>query len=216
MEKSQPIMKQNSTDKAVYVAFGDSITFGAERSRQFAQMDDPYPKLVGEAFGFAEVRNMAVSGATLCKNDMGLCCMTDRILSYTGEADVISVMLGVNDWARGLPLGSFGDMSTDTVYGCLGLIAEHLRGIHGGAFSFMMTPFKSAQVHDAYPLTDIVEAVKLTAHEYGIPVLDMYENGKYELEMHTEGSDGLHPTQDFIRRYAAPIIIEFLKENYRR
>ena len=204
-----------NTNKIVYVAFGDSITFGAERSRQFMQMDNPYPKLVGEAMGFSEVRNMAISGATLCKNDMNLCCMTDRILSYTGEADVISVMLGVNDWARGLPMGAFGDATADTVYGCLRLIAQHLTGVHGKAFSFMMTPFKSAQIHDAYPLVDVVKAIKVTAEEYGIPVLDMYEHGKYELEMYNEGSDGLHPTQDFIRQYAAPIIIEFLKVNYR-
>ena len=201
-------------EKIVYVAFGDSITFGAERSRQFAQMDDPYPKLVGEALGFSEVRNLAVSGATLCKNDMGLCCMTDRILAYTDSADVISVMLGVNDWARALPVGAADDRTTDTVYGCLNLIAEHLTRNHKSAYSFFMTPFKSAQRHDAYPLTDVVNAVKTVASSYGIPVLDMYEHGKYEFEMHAEGSDGLHPTQAFIRTYAAPIIVEFLKGNY--
>ena len=206
-------MNKKLNDKTVYVAFGDSITFGAERSRQFAQMDDPYPKLAGEALGFTEVRNMAVSGATLCKNDMGLCCMTDRILAYTDRADVISVMLGVNDWARALPVGTAEDRTTDTVFGCLNLIAEHLTNTHKGAYSFFMTPFKSAQKHDAYPLTDVVNAVKTVASAYGIPVLDMYEQGRYELEMYTEGSDGLHPTQEFIRTYAAPIISEFLKEN---
>ena len=204
-------MKRKNSE-VIYVAFGDSITFGAERSRQFLQMDDPYPKLVGEALGFAEVRNMAVSGATLCANDMGLFCMTDRILSYKGEADVISVMLGVNDWARALPVGSPTDRSTATVYGCLNLIAEHLIHTHKNAFSFLMTPFKSAQRHDAYPLLDVVNAVREVGQKYGVPVLDMYEHGKYEIEMYNEGSDGLHPTQEFIKQYAAPIVIDFLKK----
>jgi hypothetical protein len=54
------------------------------------------------------------------------------------------------------------------------------------------------------------------AEIYGIPVLDMYEVSEYEdVEMNNPNGDGLHPSQGFMKDYAAPKISEFIKENYR-
>lgn len=107
-----------------YVAFGDSITWGADKNIGYGQMQNPYPKLVGQTLKFDSVNNQGVSGAFFCKNDLGFKCMTDTILAFNEKADVVSVMLGVNDWSRAMPLGTSSDNTNETIYGCLNLISK--------------------------------------------------------------------------------------------
>ena len=198
-----------------YVAFGDSITYGANHKKNYDQMEKPYPTLVGKELGIGTVKNLAVSGATFTVNDLNLVCMTKRITEYTAAADIISVQLGTNDWLNTLPLGTPGDDALDTVYGCLYLIAEHLSTNYRDSFVFFMTPYKTSLVaNEEYTLEDVSNAIKNVAQEYMIPVLDMYELGQFELEMNDEGSDGLHPSQKFFEDYTAPQIVEFIKENF--
>ena len=198
-----------------YVAFGDSITYGANHKNNYKQMDKPYPTLVGKELGIGTVKNLAVSGATFTANELDLVCMTKRITEYTSAADIISVQLGTNDWLNALPLGTPGDYEIDTVYGCLYLIAEHLTTTYKDSFVFFMTPYKtSLDRNDEYTLEDVANAIKHVAQEYMIPVLDMYELGQFEVEMNDEGSDGLHPSQKFFEDYTAPQIVEFIKENF--
>ena len=197
-----------------YVAFGDSITYGADHRNDYQQMEKPYPKLVGQELGLNRVENLGSSGASFTPNAPNV-CMTERILAYTGKADIISVHLGFNDWARTLPLGTPGDDQIDTVYGCLDMIAKHLTTAYPDAFIFFITPFKtSVDRNDEYTLQDVSLAIQEVAAEYFIPVLDLYELGQFELEMYTEVSDGVHPTQAFFKEYTAPQIAEFIREKY--
>ena len=204
-----------------YVAFGDSITYGADWSKNSAndgsQMEDPYPKLVSEALGLVSHQNYGVGSSTFCSSDRpNLTCATDIILSYDGDADIISVMLGVNDWGYSLPLGTINDSDSSTVYGSLNLIAKHLTANHSDAFVFFITPYKTAiSINTDYPLSDIIKAIKEVAGNYNIPVLDMFTEGQFELEMYSEYSDGIHPSQEFVREYTAPMIAEFIKQNYK-
>ena len=224
-EESESVDAPNNEmfEGLTYVAFGDSITYGADYTRNYSQMDFPYPTLVAESLELSSVSNKAISGATLCTNDMNLVCMTNNILAYTEQADIISVMLGVNDYNRSLPLGDIDDKTKDTVYGSLNLIAEHLTTTQEDAFIFFMTPYKCKvgsrtykDKNDAgYVLEDVSNAVKEVANKYNIPVLDMFNEGQYELEMYNYGSDGIHPSQEFIREYTAPQIAEFIRQNYR-
>ena len=199
-----------------YVAFGDSITYGADYTRNYAQMDDPYPELVARELNLSSFENFGVSGATFVANSLGRVCMTERILSFDGNADIISVMLGVNDYACSLPLGQITDTSNTTVYGSLNLIAKHLTTVCKDSFAFFMTPYKTTyNGNSPYRLIDVANAVKEVAQLYGIAVLDMYELGRYELEMYKSSSDGIHPSQEFIATYAAPQIAEFIRKNYK-
>ena len=204
-----------------YVAFGDSITFGAEYTNNYKQMENPYPKLVGETLNFDSVNNQGVSGAFFCENTLGYRCMTNTILNFTGDADVISVMLGVNDWSRGMQLGTPTDKTKTTIYGCLNLIAEYLTTNYSDSFVFFMTPYKALEKwnvvnHDMYELSDVADAVKEIAAKYDIPVLDMYNLGNYEVEMNNSGNDGCHPSQEFMIKYAAPQVAEFIRQNYNK
>ena len=200
-----------------YVAFGDSITRGADHNNNYEPMEYPYPRLVGEALELKYVQNLAFSGAVFCANDNGNVCMTDRITSYMDEADIISVWLGFNDWARSFPLGTISDKTNTTIYGCLYLIAEHLTTVHKDAFVFFITPYKTSLIrNEYYTLPDVVKAIKEVAAIYDIPVLDMYNVGNFELEMYEEISDGVHPTPEFVKEYTAPQITEFIKEKYKK
>ena len=199
-----------------YVTFGDSITYGVD-GVDWGMMEDPYPELVSNALGFKAFNNLAVSGATYCENTLNRNNMTKRILSFNGEADIISLMLGVNDFYVGLPLGTPESRDNTTIYGSLFLISEYLTENYNDAFIFYMTPFPAKKGYAAnsegYLLEDVADAIKYVAALYDIPVLDMYLYSEYEnVGMHL--GDGLHPSQSFMREYAAPKIVEFIKEYY--
>ncbi len=215
-----PIDFSNKT----YIAFGDSITFGADYTRGYAQMDNPYSELVASTLGMKSYKNAGVSGATLCSNTLGLACISDIVANTSASYDVISLLGGVNDFNRGLPLGNYGDTTNTTIYGSLDVIATHLTTNFSNSFIFFMTPYREfwGGVHcstpnsQGYNLEDVATAVKQIANKYSIPVLDLFNNGQFELEMYNSDSDGLHPSQSFITNYTAPQIAQFIKDNYKK
>ena len=203
-------------EKMTYVAFGDSITYGIDGTKdKWGPMPEPYPSLVGDILGIGTVQNKAISGATLCA-DSGQTNMTEKILSFNGHADIISVMLGVNDYQTNRPLGNADSRDNSTVYGSLFMIAEHLTANYSDALVFFITPFPTVRAGGngatgAYHVADVAEAVKYVAAMYGIPVLDLHTMGKYELEMVLPTNDGIHPSQEHFRTYTAPQIADFIK-----
>ena len=199
-----------------YVAFGDSITYGIDGDYTSGQagyhMEKPYPTLVAETLGIGAVVNQAKSGATLTACD-GHVNMTERVLTYTGNADMISVMLGVNDYSAKAALGDMTSRDNTTVYGSLHMVAKHLTTKYPNAFIFFMTPFKyRTENNGVYNLADVAQAVKDVAAQYGIPVLDMYTDGQFDPA--TSAKDGIHPTQQHHITYTAPMICTFIEEHY--
>ena len=209
---------------STYYAFGDSITYGADYSLQYAQMNYPYPTLVSSSLGFKGFTNYAVSGSTIATDVDNLPSIYNQLLYADDEADIVSVMGGVNDYNRNVELGTISDTTTNTFYGSLKAICQLLLDKYPDAFVFIMTPYKEYCYHEfactdlnaaGYNLQDYARALKEVAELYDIPVLDMYEEGKYELEMYNPSSDGIHPSQEFVRKYTAPQIAEFIRQNYR-
>lgn len=200
-----------------YVAFGDSITYGVDGVNG-GRMANPYPNLVADELNFKSVTNKAVSGAVFCTNTLNRTNMTQTILNFKGEADIISLMLGVNDKCVNLPLGTTTSRDNSTIYGSLHLICEYLTKNYADSFIFVMTPFKysgyASLNSQGYDLEDVADAIKWVCGKYDIPVLDMFELGNYEVEMSQSNSDGLHPSQEFFEEYTAPQIVDFIKNNY--
>ena len=199
-----------------YVAFGDSITYGIDGDYKSGEagyrMEKPYPTLVAETLGIGTVVNQAKSGATLTARE-GRTNMTERVLTYTGEADIISVMLGVNDYSAKAALGDMSCRDNTTIYGSLHMIAKHVKTNYPDAFVFFMTPFKyRTENNGTYNLADVAQAVKDVAAAYDIPVLDMYNNGQFDPE--TSAKDGIHPTQEHHKTYTAPMICELIEKSY--
>ena len=202
-----------------YVTFGDSITYGIDGTKDnWGLMPEPYPVLVGKLLEVGEVKNKAISGATLCANS-GHTNMTEKILAFRDHADIISVMLGVNDYQTNMPLGNWDSKDNTTVYGSLFMIAQHLTEQYPDALVFFITPFPTVRAGGngatgQYNVADVAEAVKYVAAMYDIPVLDLYTIGQYENEMVLPTNDGIHPSQEHFRTYTAPQIAAFIEACY--
>ena len=225
-DESESIITMQTTDgwyickegytQHTYVAFGDSITYGIDGDYSSGEegynMEKPYPTLVAETLKIKTVVNQGKSGATLSYKE-GRGHITQRILDYSGNADIISVMGGVNDFSAVQPLGDNTCRDTSTIYGSLHVIAQHLQKTYPNAFVFFMTPFPYRYLdNNTYTLADVAQAVKDVAAVYGIPVLDIYTEGQFDPA--TDAKDGIHPTQQHHIDYTAPLICEFIKEHY--
>ena len=216
IENIHETKKVDYTDLS-YVAFGDSITYGIDGING-NRMSNPYPDLVADELNLKSVINNAVSGAVFCSNTLDRKNMTQIILNFKGDADIISVLLGVNDKFLSLPLGTTACRDNSTIYGSLHLICDYLIENYSDSFIFFMTPFKYEDYDllndEGYVLKDVANAINWVCGKYNIPVLDMYNLGNYEVEMYLEESDGIHPSQEFVRKYTAPQIVKFIRNNY--
>lgn len=216
IENIHETKKVDYTDLS-YVAFGDSITYGIDGING-NRMSNPYPDLVAYELNLKSVINNAVSGAVFCSNTLDRINMTQIILNFKGDADIISVLLGVNDKFLSLPLGTTASRDNLTIYGSLHLICDYLIENYSDSFIFFMTPFKYEDYDflndEGYVLKDVANAINWVCGKYNIPVLDMYNLGNYEVEMYLEESDGIHPSQEFVRKYTAPQIVKFIRNNY--
>ena len=203
----------------IYLAFGDSITYGADHQNKYAKMKEPYPELVARTLGFSRVENLGISGATLVRGREGRACMSERILAYEGEGDLISVLLGVNDYADSSPLGAPEDRELDTVWGALDKVLRHLTEKYPRAKIFVMTPYETkingvcgTEKNGAgYTLPDLAGAVRCVAARYSVPVLDLYSEGGFAEEIKMEWSDGIHPSPTFIKERTAPKVADFIR-----
>lgn len=219
-ENNKESIKENTEVnyyELTYIAYGDSITYGVDGVNG-NRMDNPYPTLVAERLGLKSYSNNGVSGATFCSNTLNRTNMTANILASKEKADIISVMLGVNDFIANLPLGAPSDKTNSTIYGSLYLICEHFKAYYDDSFVFFMTPFPykngTTKNTQGYLLKEVSEAIKYMAEKYNYPVLDMFNNSSYELEMNSGSGDGLHPSQEYFNKYGAPKIVSFIKKNY--
>ncbi len=200
-----------------YVAFGDSITYGVD-GQTTQRMSNPYPTLVANTLGLRNVINYAVSGSTITSIE-GLTNVNSQYSKSTTKADIVSVLIGVNDYARSAELGTITDTGLSTVYGGLNTLVKGLKQKYPDAYIFFMTPmpcYREEITSNAtgVELVEVVSAIKEVCQKNNIPVLDLYTVGGYTMEADPY-SDGIHPTQNFFVKYTAPIIAEFIKENYK-
>ena len=197
-----------------YVAFGDSITWGEDGSTH-QRMKSTYPELVAEMLELKDFENNGQRGASITfKADSPF--IGTQIQETTTKANIVSVMIGVNDFLGAHTLGTIEDTTADCVYGGLNYLAKELLKKYPNAFIFFMTPLnqtKSPNVNSAgYTLVDVCDAIKAVCEANNIEVLDL--NTTVEFTSETDpNSDGLHPTQQFAVDYIAPQIANFIKIN---
>ncbi len=208
-----------------YLSFGDSITYGSNLfDSSTYRWTTPYPTAVANELKFNTVENKGRAGATLSSNTLGLSCIADIIQTSSGDYDIISLLGGVNDFNRDLPIGTLTDTTSDTIYGSLDVIAKCLTSNYPNAFIFFMTPLKFVYNdynfytpnNAGYMIEDVCIAVKLVAKRYNIPVLDLYNDSNFQNHLYDTNCDGLHPNQDFILESLAPQIADFIKDNYNK
>lgn len=204
--------------KLTYIAFGDSITWGQDgeiKDRQ-EKMRKTYPDLVADSLELKSVENYGKCGATVTYVTTNKVVM-ELVQEAPSKADIVSVMIGVNDFAGSQTLGAIEDTGYNTIYGSLNNLAAQLKTKYPNAFIFFMTPLKqykmSAVNSKGYQLSDVADAVKAVCVASEIPVLDMYQEVEFS-QAKDSRSDGLHPTQSFVANYMAPKITQFIQDNY--
>ena len=203
-----------------YLAMGDSITYGYDSALGGVQMESPYPELVKEILGMEKVYNCGISGSTLVSIDEWRDPFCQRYASMPDDADIVSVMGGINDYVLGYAdMGTLDSTDTTTIYGALNVLAKGLKEKYPDAYIFFMTPYKCGidpgVNSKGYSLNDVCTAIKRVCAKYGFDVLDMYTYGQIELDYDNPLCDTVHPSQEFFKNYTAPQIAQFIKENYK-
>ena len=184
-----------------WVAIGDSITEKNFRTNL------NYHDYIRQDVPTLKVTNMGISGS-------GYYNRSDVASKITAlDVDIITVFFGTNDWgvSKNKPLGSFLDVTTDTISGCInttiiGLINNfHTKKIgiftplpRAGNYGEVTTPNQQG-----YTLVQVVDLIKRYCSHYSIPCLDLYresglpvwsEKGNQHYFTYPNGTpDGLHP-----------------------
>lgn len=203
--------------QCTYVALGDSITEGNDGfAAPGVKVPNPYPVLVQKKLNLMQSVNFGIGGSTVASGTNSYHPMCERHLKMP-DANIVSVLGGVNDYAKNIPLGTINDTDTTTFYGALNTIAKDLKNKYPDSLVFFMTPYKFAGVNgcneNGNTLEQFADAVKQVCDAYSLPCLDLYSTGRFEDEMYSDKSDGLHPSQKFYADYTAPQIARFIKEN---
>ena len=173
---------------------GDSITEGVgvtdiENCR--------YDNVLHNKYGFASHNNYGIGGTRLAYQ----CAPSEkpahdlyfigRAHKMSKDADLVVVYGGVNDYIHGdAYFGTMEDKDATTFCGAVYYLMNFLKQEYAGKTVVFMTP---AHMHfrgvsdtlvsprpikkpDAKPLQAYVDVVKARGEEFGIPVLDLFEN----------------------------------------
>ena len=155
------------------VAFGDSITYG-QTHNQGTYTQNSYIKLFCDYAGVSVLDNQAVPGTTI--SNRGSNDIYSKILNYNGDADIIWIAGGINDWSFGCPLGVFGDTDNTTVYGALKGICEYLTTNYPNAIVIFITPLSVTTPEELWipilPIDAYRTAIYDVATYYGYNVVN--------------------------------------------
>ena len=185
---------------------GDSVTGGVNTIENFVDK-------LQKKMGIPTINNYGHSGSIL-----GNYTGTDTesfVTRYSGmeaNADLIVVFGGTNDYqSSSSVLGIMTDRVATTFYGALHVLYSGLKTKYPTSTIVAITPLKRNRdgvelspeysYHGSLKLIDYVNAIKLVAEYYSIPVLDLYnKSGIYPYpyactQVTTLIPDGLHPNE---------------------
>ena len=194
------------------IAFlGDSITEGSG----VMDLSNRYDNRLLKMCGLAEVFNYGIGGTRLAhQSKASACprvdlCFAGRAYNIDKRADVIVVFGGTNDYGHGdAPFGTYADDTPASFCGAVRFLMKLLRTEYPTATVVFLAParrnldesisYQRAGDPEAKPLIHYVDAIKATAADFDIPVLDLYRelgvdpNSAEEREKYAR--DGLHLT----------------------
>ena len=197
---------------------GDSITLGFE-------IETSYVNEVKNILGLKNAYNYGMSWSTIGYKENCECNHPHLPEDYDHhpmvhrynqmeKADIIFVFGGINDFGVNLPLGKIDDLKEDTFYGALNLLISNLSTTYPEAYIFMSTCFN---YFDGYTnkLGDTWEeynqAIRDVCKLHNIDCLDLYNS---EFDRLKDTTDLIHPNQEYTTNTLAPLIANFIKDNY--
>ncbi len=173
---------------------GDSITEGVGVTDC---INNRYDNRIKKMYGLRAVYNYGVSGTRFAhQSTPSPCprfdlCFCGRAYDMERSADIVVVYGGVNDYIHGdAPIGSREDRTPATFRGAVWFLMNLLKTEFSNKTIVFMTPahccrgensdsfpsMRAEKKSDAMPLIGYVNIIKETGKEFGIPVLDLFEN----------------------------------------
>lgn len=168
--------------------YGDSLT---ERNSHYTK---GYHSWLQELLGLSTFNNYGHSGHTTqdCYSNVN---------GITDTADIIFVMIGVNDATRNVPLGQWGDKTLGTTYGNYYMLFSLLKNKYPTKPIIIITP----HIQTKYPTSgktaaekeqwmyDIGEACRKTAVRFSLPLFDSaVENAIFSSNLSVYTTDNCH------------------------
>ena len=177
---------------------GDSITEGAGASIY----ENCYVEVLKRAFSLAEARNYGIGGTRIARQRIPSAepkfdrDFPSRVAEMDSDADIVVVFGGTNDHGHGdAPIGTENDRTPDTFIGACHYLYASLKEKFSCPI-VILTPLHRAveDREDGIGLRDYVNLIKTIALQYGLPVLDLYEESAIGPDtLATLTGDGLHP-----------------------
>lgn len=191
------------TDKKV-AAFGDSITHGLTSTPEgVTKVTKGYLPQFVELAGATLVTNKAVNGAAFTTvPNWEPATINQQLNSYNGEADIVWVAAGINDFVLGCTLGKYGDNTEYTFYGAVHIACENIKVKFPNATVIFVTPIpvtKSYNGQSTSPVDAFRSAIYEVATTYGFNVVSGSDLGMPKVPKGWSNSiiadwDGAHPT----------------------
>ena len=195
IETVYPSVDVNALSGLSIACIGDSITqgVGAEGT--------PYPSQLATRLN-ATVKNLGVSGSSLCEGGARTCNIGQLTEANCAGKDVVTILMGVNDWAAARNNASEGDYyhlgdinarETNTIRGAMRMWCDKIQELRNtescaNTKFYFMTPTitswnssvtktrdwdqSKTNVH-GFTLRDLCHAIIDVATEYDIPVIDL-------------------------------------------
>lgn len=197
-----------------WLVLGDSITDATVNTG-----GDKYYKFISDMVGGCTIVNHGYSGIKVA----GLTTKLDTI-DATG-VQVVTALIGVNDWNFPVPLGKEGDTGTDTEYGIiynfvLKLVTKFPRITVLGLIPLPCQASNGvlqATCSEGFSLKQLTDAIKYTYELFSVPYLDLFNQSGIHATIPSSRdfyfSDGLHPTVN-AHKAIANKILSFIENNY--
>lgn len=208
------VSKQYWLKGKTWLVLGDSITDATVNTK-----GDKYYKFISDMVGGCTIVNRGYSGITVA----GLTTKLDSI--DTSGIQVVTALIGVNDWNFPVPLGKEGDTGTDTEYGIiynfvLKLVTKFPRTT---VLGLIPLPCQASNgvlqgtCSEGFSLKQLTDAIKYTYELFSIPYLDLFNQSGIHATIPSSRdffySDGLHPTVN-AHKAIANKILSFIENNY--
>ena len=193
---------------------GDSITWGTNPDSMDVNTTTsdntrlkPFSETVSELTG-ALTTNYGWGGRTLAVDrvdgSLGVINLIDFKDRIDFDADIVFILIGINDLHTTRELGTFGDTTADTFYGALDILCKKISTnwrVSEGKQVALSTYFD----YDREPnWAAWMDAIRIVCKQYAIPVADLMYEGRInpktdDGELFAYRADGMkdpHPKQD--------------------
>lgn len=164
---------QNIGSQRVIAFVGDSVTYGFDDDNQGKQLALSWPEEVHQLLS-CPVVNCGVSSASLLPIDSWTpIAWATEFNKIPSAANLLGVMIGINDCFRKYPIGDFKDREANTFYGGLHTLIKGLQlrfPAHKGNDIFLIIyPNYDADLK----FKDYIKAIYEVAEYYSVPICDL-------------------------------------------